>query len=213
MGCSACARTSTLHEDVTVYTQFMSADLIGAIVYDGADPAEDPQWRRSGARTQEEYARWCGHACGIACLQMVLHHRDGHAPPLLDLLHGCVAYGGYVEAGHDQIKGLIYAPFASYVQAEHALEAEVHPQLTLETIRTMLGEGWMVMASVHKEIRQPDRPAPGTGGHLVLITGCADDSVYLCNPSGHMPNSRRAQLPEHVFSSFFAERGIALRPM
>ncbi|MER6943421.1 C39 family peptidase [Nonomuraea sp. NPDC000554] len=190
----------------------MSGDLIEAIVYEGADPAEDPRWRLSGARTQEEYGQWCRHACGIACLQMVLHHRDGYARPLLDLLHACTAYGGYVEDGSGHVKGLIYAPFAAYVEAEHALQAEVHPHLTLDDIAARLAEGWLVMASVHREIRCPDEPAPGTGGHLVLVTGHADGTVHLCNPSGHTPDSRRAQLPEHVFAGFFAERGIALRP-
>ncbi|WP_372470333.1 hypothetical protein [Nonomuraea aurantiaca] len=88
-----------------------------------ADPADDPRWPASGARTRVEYGRWCRHACGMACLQMALDHRDGHAPPLQELLHGCRAYGGYVEHDDGRIKGLYYAPFADYVRAAHRRRA------------------------------------------------------------------------------------------
>lgn len=211
MGCPACARTGTVHEDVPVYTQYMSPGLIETIAYGGVDPADDPQWRLSGARTRQEYGRWCRHACGMACLQMVLHHRDGNAKPLLELLHQCRAYGGYVDDGDGNVKGLIYAPFAAYVRAEHGLDAQVHPRLALDDLGVLLADGWLIMASVHKEIRRPDRPAPGAGGHLVLVTGHTGDTVHLANPSGHTPQSRSAQLPRRVFASFFGGRGIAVR--
>ncbi|WP_157244679.1 peptidase [Nonomuraea typhae] len=195
---------------VAAFTQFMSADRIAAIVYDGADPGDDPRWRLSGARTREEYARWCRHACGMACLRMILHHRDGHAPPLLDLVHGCRAYGGYREEPGG-IKGLYYAPFADYVAAEHGLAAEVHPILAPQELAGLAAGGRMVIASVHPEIRRPDRPAPGRGGHLVLVTGAAGGAVTFNNPSGHTEQARRATLPLEVFSAFFAGRGISVR--
>lgn len=66
------------------------------------------------------------------------------------------------------------------------------------------------MASVHKEIRRPDRPAPGRGGHLVLLTGHDHGLIHLRNPSGHTPDTRRAGLPVDVFETFFGGRGIAL---
>lgn len=216
MGCQACtpgagSGRQALHDGVALFTQYMSAERIGAIAYDGADPADDPQWRLSGARTRAEYALWCRHCCGMACLQMVLDHRDGHAPPLLELLHGCRAYGGYVENADGQIKGLYYAPFADYVRAEHRLHADVHPHLAAAELPGLLADGHLVMASVHWEIRRPDLPAPGRGGHLVLITGHEHGLIHLHNPSGHTPGARRASLPMDVFESFFAGRGIALR--
>ncbi|MEU6783683.1 peptidase [Nonomuraea angiospora] len=188
----------------------MSAERIGAIVYDGADPADDPRWRLSGARTQAEYGRWCPHCCGMACLHMALDHRDGHAPPLLELLRGCRDYGGYVEDDDGQIKGLIYAPFADYVRAEHGMPADVHPHLAVDELPGLLADGHLVIASVHKEIRRPEAPAPGRGGHLVLITGHDHGLLHLHNPSGHTPDARRARLPIEVFAPFFAGRGIAL---
>ncbi|MEU7836949.1 hypothetical protein [Nonomuraea sp. NPDC049129] len=102
---------------------------------------------------------------------MALDHRDGHAQPLLELLYGCRAYGGYVEHDDGRIKGLYYAPFADYVRAAHGLHAEVHPHLAVADLPGLLADGHLVMASVHKEIRRPELPAPGRGGHLVLLTG------------------------------------------
>ncbi|WP_326639676.1 C39 family peptidase [Streptosporangium sp. NBC_01755] len=216
MGCLACEQTTTggreqtLHDGVAVYTQYMTPDLIEAIAYQGADPADDLRWAESGASTRTEYGTWARHCCGMAGLQMVLDHRDGHAPPMLELLRGCVPYGGYVEDGQGAIKGLYYQPFADYARAEHGLDATVHPHLTMQEVPDLLVAGNLVMVSVHKEIRRPDRPAPGQGGHLVLVTGYDHGTVHFLNPSGHTPNARRATLPAEVFGSFFGGRGITL---
>jgi hypothetical protein len=215
VSCPACAKRPdgarvTLHQGVPVHTQYMSADRIAAIVYQGADPADDPLWMTSGARTREEYGRWCRHCCGMACLRMALHHRDGHAPPMLELLRGCLAYGGYVEDDQGTIKGLYYAPFAEYARAEHLLPAEVHAHLSLDGAIELLAAERLVMASVHREIRRPHLPAPGRGGHLVLLTGYDGGLLHLHNPSGHTPQARRAVLPAEVFATFFANRGIDL---
>ncbi len=56
-----------------------------------------------------------------------------------------MAYGGYVDDGNGHIKGLVYAPFADYVRAEHRLRAEVHPHLTLVDVAAMLADGWLIM--------------------------------------------------------------------
>ncbi|MEU4410823.1 C39 family peptidase [Streptosporangium sp. NPDC023963] len=216
MGCLTCRPTTaanpeqTLHDDVEIYTQYMTPDLIEAIAYRGADPADDPRWAESGAATREEYARWAQHCCGMAGLQMILDHRDGYAPPMMELLRGVLPYGGYVEDGQGRIKGLYYQPFADYVRAEHSLDATVHPHLTMQEISGLLAAGCLVMASVHKEIRRPDLPAPGRGGHLVLLTGHDHGRIHLHNPSGHTPGARRASLPVDVFETFFGGRGIAL---
>ncbi|GAA2396048.1 hypothetical protein GCM10010404_62130 [Nonomuraea africana] len=63
-----------------------------------ADPAHDPLW----------------HACGMACLQMIL-----------DLVRGCRAYGGYREEACGAIKGLYY------VRAGHNVDARVLPHLVI----------------------------------------------------------------------------------
>lgn len=212
--CPACGggRPGTsVHHPVRVFTQYQTASAIAAIAYAGADPAGDPLWHRSGAASTAEYAQWCHHACGMACLQMVLHHRDGHTPQLLDLCYACAGYGGYVRQPDGSIRGLIYDPFAAYVRAEHGIDATVHRQLSLAGLRAELDRGCLVMASVHPEIRRPDRTAPGRGGHLVLVIGHDSSGLHFRNPSGHTPAARSAVLPAGVFGAFAAGRGIALR--
>ena len=54
---------------------------------------------RSGARDRAEYVEWANHVCGMACLKMVLSHRDGEAPPLLELARRSLPYGAYVREG------------------------------------------------------------------------------------------------------------------
>ncbi|MFI6457210.1 hypothetical protein ACIBF6_37345 [Streptosporangium amethystogenes] len=67
------------------------------------------------------------------------------------------------------------------------------------------------LPALAKEIRRPALPAPGRGGHLVLLTGHDHGLIHLHNPSGHARDARRAGLPIDVFETFFGGRGIALR--
>ncbi|HET6857282.1 MAG TPA: C39 family peptidase [Streptomyces sp.] len=191
-------------------------------MYGGLDPAADPAWESSGAATVEEYGRWCGHLCGMTCLRMVLGWASpapatAPAPSLFELRDGALKYGAYTEDmenakdAYGTIRGMVYAPLATYAEEVHALPTTVHRHLTPAEILELLGQGRTVMASVHYEIRNPDRPAPGRGGHLVLITArSADgDGVHFHNPSGTTPDSRAASLPLATFERFFAGRGIS----
>ncbi|MFD7556421.1 C39 family peptidase [Streptomyces sp. NPDC059835] len=190
-------------------TQYASPDLIAAIAYAGHNPGNDPRWHESGAPDQDDYTRWCGHLCGIACLHMALTHRDGHAPTLFELRDGALRYGAYTEQD-GKIRGLIYAPAVTYAQEVHGLDAQAHPNLPMNRLLELLDTGHQVIASVHKEIRRPERPAPGQGGHLVLVTGHSDGTVAFRNPSGHTEAARDARLPATTFAMFYAGRGIGI---
>lgn len=189
-------------------TQFASPELVGRIVYEGHDATDDPAWRVSGAATLEDYGRWCKHLCGITCLRMALGQG---APSLFELRDGAVKYGAYTQDADGTIRGLIYAPFAEYVSDVHGVEATVHRHLALDEIPALLDAGRAVIVSVHFEIRRPERPAPGRGGHLVLITGrTADGALHFHNPSGIDARTRTAALSPAAFAPFFAGRGVSL---
>lgn len=87
---------------VPVHTQFASSDLVGPIVEGGLDPASDPAWAESGAKSPAEYARWAGHLCGMTCLRMAL---GADAPSLFALRDGALEYGAYTEDGDGEIRG------------------------------------------------------------------------------------------------------------
>ncbi|MFK0183102.1 C39 family peptidase [Streptomyces rubiginosohelvolus] len=178
MTCALCS--------VPVHTQFATPELVGAIVEGGLDPAEDPGWAGSGAGSPAEYARWAGHLCGMTCLRMAL---GGDAPSLFELRDGALKYGAYTEDVDGTIRGLVYAPFAEYVSEVYGREATVHRHLDVAEIPGLLDAGRTVLASVHYGIRHPERPAPGRGGHLVLVTAhTADGSgVHFHNPSEVVP--------------------------
>ncbi|MFI6859182.1 peptidase [Streptomyces sp. NPDC050421] len=195
---------------VPVHTQFASFELVGPIVEGGLDPASDPAWAESGASSPAEYARWAGHLCGMTCLRMAL---GADAPSLFALRDGALEYGAYTEDTDGAIRGLVYAPFATYVREKHGLEATVHRHLAPAEMLDLLDGGRSVMASVHYAIRHPRRPAPGRGGHLVLLTSRTSDGtgVHFHNPSGTSAATRAAELPLTEFERFFAGRGVSLR--
>ena len=146
----------------------------------------------------------------MACLRMALIARDGHAPSLFALLDRCLDYGGYVEEPGGRVTGLLYRQFADFTTERCELHADVITDLDPARIICELDQGRLVMASVHKEIRRPEHDPPSTGGHLVLITGHANEQVTFHNPSGHTPQAGVATLPMSTFDRFAAHRGIAL---
>jgi hypothetical protein len=190
-------------------TQYASPSLIEAIADGGHPRGDDPRWRESGAPDRETYAAWCGRWCGMASFRMALLARDGTAPSLYELAIGCREYGAYVDDPGGP-RGLIYRPFARYALDKHGLRADVITELDTARLTAELDEGRLVIASVHPGIRRPDSDPPGTGGHLVLVTGHADGRVTFHNPSGHTPETVVAALPMPVFDRFAANRGIAL---
>lgn len=198
---------------IRTVTQYASPELVAAIAYDGHDPADDPRWAESGAPTRDDYARWCGEWCGMACLRMALAHRDGDAPTLYELLDRSLPYGTYVPRPDGTVFGLVHDPFVAYARAEHGLDARAHRDLDPDGLRSLLATpGTMVVASVHREVRRPDRPAPGRGGHLVLVTAHdpGTDTLAFHNPSGHTPSAREATLATDTFATFWSARAIAL---
>jgi hypothetical protein len=184
----------------------LAADLIAGRV----TLADDVNWARSGARDRAEYIEWANHVCGMACLRMVLSHRDGEAPSLLELARRSLPYGAYVREG-ERIKGLIYAPFVDYVREQFALESEVRVGIEPEDLPQVLSQRRYFIASVHPGIRRPEQTPPQRGGHLVLVTAVEADCVTFHNPSGDSPATRQqVTLPLSSFGRFFAGRGIAI---
>jgi hypothetical protein len=190
-------------------TQYASPALISAIAYAGHPRTEDPRWPESGAPDLQTYAAWCSRWCGMACFQMALSARDGVAPTLYELAMGSMEYGAYTDKPGAP-RGLIYRPFAEYARDKHGLRADVITDLDAARLTAELDAGRLIIASVHAEIRRPDNDPPGTGGHLVLVTGHADGLITFHNPSGHTPEAVVATLPMPVFDRFAAHRGIAL---
>ncbi len=184
-----------------------------AVLGEGAPSAllKDPRWVLSGARNVEDYARWAGNLCGMACLKMVLAARTGKAVPIMDLAMGCRDYGGYVEEPDGRIKGLIYAPFVYFVRDRFGMNTRVVTGVSAADIADILAQSEFFVASVHHSIRWPETEPPARGGHLVLVTALDENTIRFHNPSGHIDATREnVEMPLDIFDKFFAGRGIAI---
>jgi len=201
----------TSPETVPFFSQWETPDMTLAVLADGADMAlrRDPLWRGSGAETPDEYAVWAANICGMACLKMILATR-GEIVPTIDLARRCTRYGGYV-VNEGSIRGLIYAPFVTFVKAEFGLEAQVMTNVATSDIPAILARSRFFIASVSSSIRWPEREPPSKGGHLVLVTAASDEGFRFHNPSGHTSATQaNAVLAPADFDRFFANRGIAV---
>jgi hypothetical protein len=195
------------------FGQWETPGLIDAIINGACRAEDDPAWAASGAESPQDYARWAEHLCGVACLRMALAARGITPPRARDLARVLTGYGAYVEQADGFIRGLIYAPAITWLREAHGLVGEIILDRAAEDIPPLLADGGLFIASVHPAIRRPAEPAPGTGGHLVLVFGAASGLLRLHNPSGHDAASQAdARVPIGDFARFFAGRGIWLPP-
>jgi len=193
------------------FGQWETPSLIGAIITGACRAEDDPAWAASGAESPQDYARWAEHLCGVACLRMALAARGITPPRARDLARVLTRYGAYVEEPDGHIRGLIYAPAITWLAETHAIAGEIILDRAAEAIAPLLADGGLFIASVHPAIRRPAEPAPGQGGHLVLVFGAGEGALRLHNPSGHdAPAQADARVPIADFARFFAGRGIWL---
>ncbi|MCA3278712.1 MAG: C39 family peptidase [Roseomonas sp.] len=193
------------------FGQWETPTLIADIISGACRAEDDPAWAQSGADSPAEYALWADHLCGVACLRMALAVRGVIPPRARDLARVLTGYGAYVEQEDGFIRGLIYAPAITWLAEAHGMRAQIILDRVAEDIPPLLADGGLFIASVHPAIRRPAEPAPGKGGHLVLVFGAEGGALRLHNPSGHDAASQAdARVLMADFARFFAGRGIWL---
>lgn len=201
------------HSSVPYFSQWESRELNKHILEGKFKAEDDPHWWSSGATTKTEYAAWSWSGCGMACLKMILAHRQDTILPLVTLGKRCLAYGGY-DLPLETSAGLKYAPFVAFITKEFNLKANAVSSLSLPQIITELAKGRYVMASVHPSIRNPKSPEPRQkGGHLVLVLGYDLEKhvLVLHNPSGDSAESQEyAHISFRDFKKFFHYQGIVI---
>ncbi|GGR52263.1 C39 family peptidase [Streptomyces griseomycini] len=200
----------TILHPVPYYSQWESASLVPEFITGTRDAADDPLWQKSGADSPQEYAFWAPRMCGVACLRMALDFWGHSVPPSVPLARELCEAGAYVRDGN-QVKGLIYQPFAEHVRARWGLEAEAVPELSAAHLPGIITGGRLALLSVHKTIRTTEEKPPSKGGHLVLAVGVSEENVMLHNPSG-LPGVSQEAAPVSWarLESFYAGRGVIL---
>jgi hypothetical protein len=198
------------HAGVPYYTQWGSPDWVRAIVERAADPCDDPGWQTSGFTDPQRYRFWAKRLCGLTCLESALDYwRIEHAPRAA-LLDEALRHGVYRMRDDGGVDGLIYRPFAAWVQEAFGVRVDVVPQASIEEIAARLDARTLAIVSVSPEIRYPDEPNQRQGGHLVLLHGRDAGGVWFHNPSGIGPQQADVYLPFATMTRFYAGRGMTL---
>lgn len=203
---------AALIENVPYFSQWESPELVDRIVKGGMLARNDPNWKKSGARSKIEYAEWSWNMCGMACLKMILAHRNDTVVPVVTLGKLCLKQGGYSQP-FDTSNGMDYRRFVAFIKKEFNISAKIMSPMLQRDIMVALARGDYVMASVSSMIRSPESRPRHKGGHLVLVLGYdLKKKIFLIhNPSGSFNhNQTYAELSFRDFARFFAERGIVI---
>lgn len=201
-----------LHKNVPYFSQWESPELVEKIINQEMGGDEDPKWRKSGAKTKDEYAAWSWNGCGMACTKMLVAHLWDREVPLVELGKKCAEYGGYTLPVEDS-NGLIYGPYVKFVKEELGLKAKPTIPLLIREIIENLSEGKYVIASVSPKIRHTSDKPKVRGGHLVLMLGydLEERLFYFHNPSGFTKDTQEyASIGFADFKKFFGGRGIII---
>lgn len=203
--------------------------MVDGILSEKIKAQGDPLWKRSGAKTREEYTIWSWSICGMACLKMILIDKYKKNYALVELGKKCLEYGGYkdnsskydtaqlLEEGKSipssYLDGLFYESFLRFIKKEFGLNGKIiRPMIIGDIIKSLSNQDY-VIASVNSSIRNPKLKPKFKGGHLVLVTGYDLNQrlLYIHNPSGFY-NKPQEHFPIGFedFEKFFAYRGVVI---
>ncbi|MEX3959269.1 C39 family peptidase [Trinickia sp. EG282A] len=202
-----CEMEGFFHCNVPYFSQWASPEFNARIVNDGFDPCQDPNWQNSGFINPEEYRFWSRRICGLACLQSILAYTGRLPETAFELLQDALSFHVF-EIEKSQVKGLIYDPFANWVERRFELGVTVFARISVESLVGKVRDNAMVIASVSTEIRNPTISNLRRGGHLVLVHGFDSRFIRFHNPSGVSPYMENATLSIEEFDGFFASRGM-----
>lgn len=206
-------KRSFKHEKVPYFCQWETRELAKDLLDGTKHTDDDPNWKKSGAQTKEEYHDWSWSGCGMACLKMILAHAKGTTVPLVTLGKQCLSYGGYREPLADH-PGLFYKPFVTFVGSEYNLKAQINSTLSLTDLCRALEVGNYIVCSVNPAIRNPESSVRQRSGHLILVLGYDLDKevFWLHNPSGtSVATQEYAEISFKDFQRFFGNKGIVIQ--
>lgn len=200
-----------IHQKLPYFSQWESRDLVEKIITKQIQAKDDPRWKESGAKNTEEYTTWSWSGCGMACLKMILAHKQHQVIPLVTLGKQCLKYGGY-KLPLENHPGLYYKPFVRFVKGKYNLNGRAVGTLTLNEIKRVLSKGGHAIVSVTPEIRFPAKNPTKRGGHLVLLFGYDDEKqvIYLHNPSGFKDSQEKVSISYNQFKKFFDNKGVLI---
>jgi len=205
----------TSSRDYKYTPQFCTRDLVVKYAYKEISTDTDLNWQDSGAETIEEYSRWSHSACGMACLQMVLHKELCITENFVVLCKAAQGFDVYIFNQDGEPGGLIYVTFPMYLKQTYGLKSHSEPKLSLQRIIQEFDKGNHLILSVSPHIRDIDKNYNGKkGGHLVLLTGIDTNNQTLTihNPSGHYQKSQENhEINFNDFLNYYSGRGLVIK--
>lgn len=183
--------------NMPIFTQWESRELVEDIIGGKIDCKNDPLWKDSGAKNQEEYEMYSWQVCGMACLKMILksicpdkNYRT------VELAKDAEKYGVYIRNKNENRKhnldGMLHSQFLKFIR-KFNLNGVRKIYIKENYIAHLLLGNYYIIASVHPSIREDVYANNSKSGHLILIKGFRVKNgkvsgFFINNPSGYLSN-------------------------
>lgn len=172
----------------------------------------DPNWKKNGANTPQEYEKWTHALCGMATTAMAVKYYQGKKVKLITLAKDAMSHGVYHYESPGIVSDMQYRKFTKWIE-KYGLLAEVCLILSLKKIHHALANNRLPIVSVNPNICGYKTSSPRRkGGHLVLVVGydLTHHVLFLHNPSGFysLKTQKNYKISEKEFHTFYAKRGI-----
>lgn len=124
-------------------------------------PIEVAPWEVFGS-TREQYERWVGEICSIACLRSLILAKYGHSPSLWSLVEEACDVGVFIQGEH-KILGAFHRPLCELMQ-RYDISGSVVGPISEPSIWNALDNSIAILSIDLSALR-----ADLSGGHLILV--------------------------------------------
>lgn len=184
---------------VPYHSQVASPEMAAPIFNEGVDPIDDPRWRKTGAKTAQEYAYWVERSCGVVCVKMCIEAFGGEVHPIMYWIQKGLDRNGYIklaENGELVEHGWLHQVLADLVISEGFFAKAI--SASSRDFVKFLEMGQLVIASVSPELGTTTA-ITRKGGHLVVVMGAIIHCGLLEGLIIHNPSGRTRELRAHAW--------------
>ena len=175
------------------------------------NPQEVENWENQPSSdddlTKPEY-NWCA----MCCVKMIAKALTIQTSDLLEMYQTAFTKYDVYKMENGKVLGAYHKELADYIETELSLKAIAKRNLTVDDVKSIVGEDNFFIASVSGEISDLNVEPKRKKGHMVLVYGFNEQGFFIHNSAGfsRMKTQKNVLVPFEFFEKCFSRSGICV---